>query len=234
MLNMLPKGIIINNIVDTLKKDPENGVVKLLETAKKNAKTENEKAMLHQIITYYQTSVTAKMQIRNLVHNTSKNTLSVFAQCVYDAISTHPFALNFLKMVTISKADTLKQPSRIFPVIDLKNLNDATQEVLARLKNNGFIFFTSIAVTVENFDIVTSDEVNILLIKHGVRAIFYRTSATNGTLEAKLIEKINQIRTTRPILTFFMKKHASNGTSLTYVITEHIDGNDYNLKLDLH
>ena len=39
MLNLLPKGIIINNIVDTLKKDPENGVVKLLEKAESNAKT---------------------------------------------------------------------------------------------------------------------------------------------------------------------------------------------------
>ena len=231
---MLPKGIIINNIVDTLKKDPENGVIKLLETAEKSAKTGNARALLRQIINYYQTSATAKMQIRNLVHNTSRNTLSIFAERVYDAISKNPTMLTFLKMITISEANALKQQSQFFPVIDLKNLNDATKKILARLKSNGYIFFTSISVTEENFDTVTSDEVQILLIKHGVRAIFYRTRATDSALEVKLTEKINQIRTTRPILAFFMqKKDPPNSTSLNYVITENVNGADYSLKLDL-
>lgn len=233
MLNMLPKGMIINNIVDTLKKDPENGVVKLLETAKNSTKTGSAQAMLQQVINYYGTSPTAKMQIRNLVHNTNKSTLSAFAERIYDAISANPITLNFLKMITVAEANTLKQQRPIFPVIDLKNLNEATGEVLARLKSGGHIFFASIAVTEENFDIVTSDEVNILLIKYGVRAIFYRTPATNSPLEAKLAEKINHIRTNRPILAFFMKKVPQNSTSLNYVITENVNGNDYSLKLDL-
>jgi hypothetical protein len=118
-------------------------------------------------------------------------------------------------------------------VIDLKNLNEATGGVLARLKSYGHIFFASIAVTEDNFDIVTSDEVNILLIKHGVRAIFYRTPATNSPIEAKLAEKINQIRTTRPILAFHMKKDPQNSTSLNYIITENVNGNDYTIKLNL-
>lgn len=235
MLNMLPKGIIINNIVDTLKRDPENGVVKLLETAKNSAKTGNEKAMLQQVINYYATSPIAKMQIKNLVLNTSKNTLYVFAQGIYDAISTNPLTLNFLKMVTVDQANSLKhkQQSPIFPVIDLKNLNHGTGQVLARLKSDGHIFFASIAVTEDNFDIVTSDEVTIFLIKHGVRAIFYRTPDTNPSLVAKITEKVNQIRTTRPILAFYMKKDLPNSKSLNYVITENVNGNDYTIKLNL-
>ena len=233
MLNMLPKGMIINNIVDTLKKDPENGVVKLLETAKNSTKTGNEKAMLQQVIHYYSASPIAKMQIRNLVLNTTRNTLSAFAGHIYNAISTTPLTLNFLKMITISEASTLKQQSSLFPVIDLKNLNDATQEVLARLKNNGYIFFTSIAVTEDNFDIVTSEVVNISLIKHGVRAIFYRIPTADASLETKLIEKINQIRTTRPILAFLIKKDLPSSTPLHYVITENMNGHGYEIKLDL-
>jgi hypothetical protein len=234
MLNMLPKGIIINNIVDTLKKDPENGVVKLLETAEKSTKTKEARAMLRQVIHYYQTSATAKMQIRNLVHNTSRATLSVFAERIYDTLSTHPITLSFLKMITIAEANTIKQQRSIFPVIDLKNLNEATQAVLARLKSEGHIVLTSIVVTVENFDIVTSNEVTMLLIKHGVRAILYRLPAPDAALEAKLAEKINQIRTTRPILAFSMqKKDPQNSTSLNYIITENVNGTDYRLQLDL-
>lgn len=230
---MLPKGIIINNIVDTLKKDPENGVVKLFETAKSSAKTASEKAMLQQLINYYNTSPIAKMQIRNLVLNTKKRTLYAFAQAIYEAISTNPLTLNFLKMITMAQADAIKQQSSIFPVIDLKNINESSGEVLARLKNYGHIFFASIAVTADNFNIVTSDEVTIFLIKHGVRAIFYRTPTFDSQLEAKLAQAINQIRTTRPLLAFYIKKDPLSSTSLNYVITENVNGMDYTVKLNL-
>ena len=235
MLNVLPKGIIINNIVETLKKDPENGVIKLLETAYKSAKTEHEKRMAHQVATYYQTNQMANMQIKNLVHNTSKRTLSVFIEQIYDAISKPPIKINFLKMITVAEADALKHKQNlIFPVIDLKNLNEANQSVLARLKSEGYIFFTSISVTEKNFEIVTSREVIILLIKHGVRAIFYRTPATNTVLEEKLNETINHTRKSRPILAFFIKKDApTSSTSLNYSISENIKGVDYQLRLNL-
>jgi len=234
MLNLLPKGIIINNIVDTLKKDPENGVVKLLETAKSSAKTATDEALLAQVIDYYATSATAKMQIRNLVHNTSKRTLYTFAEKIYDALSQPPIVFNFMRMVTISEAAKFKSGYPIFPVIDLKNLNDASKEVLSNLKNDGQIFFSSIAVIEENFDIVTSNEVILTLVKHGVRAIFYRMPATNSALEAQLHAKINQIRTQRPILAFFMrKKDPLNSTSLNYVISENVSGYDYVIGLKL-
>lgn len=230
---MLPKGIIINNIVDTLKKDPENGVIKLLQTAKNSTKTVNEKEMLQQVINYYETSSIAKMQIRNLVLNTSKNTLSAFAERIYDAISTNPLSLNFLTIITLAEANNLKQHSTIFPVIDLKNISQVSGDVFSKLKSYGHIFFASIAVTEENFDIVTSDEVIIFLIKHGVRAVFYRTPTVNSPLEAKLAESINQIRTTRPILAFYIKKDSHSSKPLNYVITENINGNDFTLKLNL-
>ena len=234
MLNLLPKGIIINNIVDTLKKDPENGVVKLLDTAKSHAKTAADEALLAQVIDYYTTSMTAKMQVRNLVYNTSKKTLYAFAEKVYDALSQPPIVLNFMRMVTIAEASKLKSGIPIFPVIDLKNLNDASKEVLGNLKNDGQIFFVSIAVTEENFDVVTSDEIILTLVKHGVRAIFYRMPATNTTLEGQLHSKIDQIRTGRPILAFFMrKKDMLNSTSLSYIISENVSGNEYVVKLNL-
>ena len=251
MLNLLPKGIIINNIVDTLKKDPENGVVKLLETSKSHAKTADNEAFLAQIIDYYATSATAKMQVRNLVYNTSKRTLYTFAEKIYDAIASPPSAFNFspkgtsstnhlavmelsfMRMMTIAEAAKLKSGMPIFPVIDLKNLNDASKKVLADLKNSGLIFFASIVITAENFATVTSDEVILTLIKHGIRAIFYRTSTTDSAFEVQILEKINQIRTQRPILAFLMKKSAPNSKSLVYVISENVNGKEYVVRLNL-
>ena len=221
MLNLLPKGIIINNIVDTLKKDPENGIVKLLEKLSSNVKSPDEQALLRQVMAYYATSVTAKMQVRNLVYNTSKRTLYAFAEKIYDAVSQPPIVLNyspkgisstshssvvelsFMRIMTIAEASKLRSGHPIFPVIDLKNLNDASKEILSNLKNDVQIFFASIALTEENFAVITSDEVILTLVKHGVRAIFYRISTTNTTLEERLLEKIQQIRTQRPILAFF-------------------------------
>ena len=235
MLNLLPKGIIINNIVDTLKKDPENGVVKLLESALSRAKTAEDQALLAQVIDYYATSTTAKMQIKNLVYNTSKRTLYAFAEKVYDALSVPPIVFNFMRMMSITEASKLKSGYPIFPVIDLKNLNDPVKTVLANLKNNGQIFFASVALDEKNFDIVTSDEVILVLVKHGVRAIFYRMPQENTELEAQLHAKITQIRTDRPILAFFMKKKDPlNGASLNYVISENVSGNDYVIGLKLH
>jgi len=233
MLNLLPKSMIINNIVDTLKKDPENGVVKLLETAKSHTKTIDEQAMLGQVIAYYSTSATAKMQVRNLVYNTSKKTLYSFAEKVYDCLSRQPIVLDFMRLITIDQAAELRVDAPIFPVIDLKNANVATTDVLSRLKNNGMIFFASIAVTEENFDIVTSDEVILTLVKYGIRAIFYRMPATNTPLEARLLKKIHQIRTQRPILAFFMKKDVPNSTSLVYVMSENVNGKAYEVRLRL-
>ena len=235
MLNILPKGIIINNIVDTLKKDPENGIVKLLETAKSHSKTPENQALLTQVIGYYSTSAIAKMQIRSLVHNTSKRTLSIFVEKIYDALdASPPIVFNFMRMITIAEADKIKKEMTVFPVIDLKNLNDPAREVLAKLKNDGQIFFASIAVTVENFATVTSDDVILTLIKHGIRAIFYRMPQASPELETQLHSKINQIRTQRPILAFFMqKKDPHNSTSLTYVINENVNDFKYEVTLNL-
>jgi len=233
MLNMLPKGMIINNIVDTLKKDPENGVVKLLETARSYAKNADEQAMLAEVLNYYATSATAKMQARNLVYNTSKRTLYVFAEKIYDTLSKPPIVLAFMHMITMAEASKLKGSIPVFPVIDLRNLNDTSKEVLAKLKNEGQIFFVSLAVTEDNFDIITSDEVILTLVKHGVRAIFYRIFEPNPTIEERLLVKINQIRTGRPILAFFMKKDVPNSTSLNYSITENVNGKDYMVRLNL-
>ena len=234
MLNMLPKGIIVNNIVDTLKKDPEDGVVKLLKTAKSYAKTVSEQAMLTQIIDYYAASPIAKMQVRNLVYNTNDRILYAFAEKIFDYLSAPPGAVNFMCMMTVAEVSRLKIGSLKFPVIDLKNLNNTSKEVLANLKNNGQIFFVSIAVTEENFATVTSDEVILVLVKHGVRAVFYRISATNTVLEAQLQSKIKQIRINRPILAFTMKKDTPHSTSLNYIITESMNSNDYSISLNLN
>ena len=233
MLNLLPKGMIITNIVDTLKKDPENGVVKLLETAKSHAKTTDEKAMLTKVIDHYAASMTAKMQVKNLVYNTSKRTLYAFVEKVFDAFSQPPITLNFLRMMTVAEVAKLKSKHPVFPVIDLKNLNDTTREILTNLKNEGQIFFVSIAVTEKNFAVATSDEIILALVKHGVRAIFYRTLQTDTALETALQSVISRIRTQWPILAFLMRKGAPNGTPLTDVINEHIDGKDYVIKLNL-
>lgn len=228
MLNLLPKSMIINNIVDTLKKDPEGGVIKLLEKLK--PKEYSERALLQQVIAYYKNSTTAKMQIKNLVYNTSQKTLYTFSENLYDSFSTIPISLNFMQIMTMNEASNLNPEQLIFPMIDLKSLNDTSKAILARLKNDGQIFFVSIAVTEENFDTVTADEVIFNLIKCGVRGIFYRMSDPNISLEASLVVKIHQIRTERPILAFFMKKDAPHSR---YIITEHVGGNDYDIRLNL-
>jgi len=231
MLNLLPKSMIINNIVDTLRKDPENGVVKLLE--KLNPKEPAERALLAQVVAYYRNSATAKMQVKNLVYNSTRKNLYAFAEALYESFSNAPIVLGFMRMITMSEAANLKSNQPIFPVIDLKNLNDPSKEALAQLKNDGQIFFTSISVTEENFAIVTSDDVILTLVKHGVRGIFYRMSATHSPLEVQLLAKIHQIRTERPILAFFMKKDPPNGKSLDYVVTENVGEKAYSVKLNL-
>ena len=111
MLNLLPKSMIINNIVDTLQKDPEGGVVKLLEKLK--PKDPAERALLAQVMAYYKNSTTAKMQIKNLVYNTSKKTLYAFIEKLYDAASSAPpVILNFLRMMTMSEVAGLPEIGR--------------------------------------------------------------------------------------------------------------------------
>jgi len=135
--------------------------------------------------------------------------------------------------MTIAEASRLRRDIPVFPVIDLRNLNDETKETLAKLKNDGQIFFVSIAVNEENIDAATSNKVVLTLVKHGVRAIFYRLPQANGDLESKLYAKINQIRTGRPILAFLMKKDMPNSTSLSFFISENVSGNEYVVRLNL-
>ena len=234
MLNLLPKGIIINNIVDTLVKDPEDGVVKLLETARSYVKSADEQAILSQVIAYYTTSPNAKMQIRNLVYNSTQQTLTALAEVIYEALQP-PINVNFLKMMTIGEASSSTGRYKFFPVIDLKNLGEQTCGVLANLKERGQIFFATIAVTAENYTTVTSDEVIITLIRNGVRAIFYRGADGNTSLVAELNAKIAEIRNMRPILAFYMQKDAPlNGTSLNYIISETVAQKAYQIKLKLN
>jgi len=233
MLNLLPKGMIIGNIVDTLKKDPENGVVKLLEIARNNVKSADERALLSQVINYYSVSPSARMQIRNLVFNTSRATLYAFTEAIYNSLQP-PINVNFLQMMTVNETNMITDRHNIFPVIDLKNLDEYTCEVLAKLKENGLIFFATIATTSENYPTVTSDEVIITLIRTGVRAIFYRIDDDNQLLATELVAKVEQIRKQRPILAFFMKKDTPmNGASLNYTIRETIGEKEYNIKLNL-
>ena len=246
MLNMLPKGMIIKNIVETLKKDPENGLVKLLTTARSYSKTPEKRALLAEMIQYCQSSRVAKMQIRNLVFHTGEKTLYSFAEQVFDTVSLHttknkqskslkPFTIDFMSIMSIHEAARLKRgvPTGRFPIIDLKSLTDSEKEILAKLKHDGQLFFTSIAITEENIEKATADEVILTLVKHGVRAIFYRLPEEHMALEQQLLMKVHQIRTQRPILAFSMKKDAPDSTSLNYVIVEHVNGNDYSVKLNL-
>jgi len=232
MFNLLKKGFVINNIVETLRNDPENGVIKLLETAKTHTKNVADRELISQVVNYYSTSQTAKMQIKNLVYNTNKIILQSFADKVYESLQP-PISIDFLKMITIDHAAEMKfiQPS--FNVIDIKNVNEATLEVLNKFKSNGQIYFVSIAATIENFDIVTSDEVILTLIRHGARAIFYRMPTPTEQLDQKLIAKIEKIRTARPILAFLIKKDLKNNLPMSYVIYEKVNNKHYQLKLDL-
>ena len=233
MLNLLPKGMILNHIVDTLKKDPENGIIKLLETAKSHSKSTAEKVLLNKISHYYATSETAKMQVRNLVYNTNKKTLYTFAEKIFDTLSQTPSTLTFLRMTTMAEATHLKIDKPIFPIIDLKNLNETTLTTLNKLKSEGHIFFVSIAVTEDNFSAATAKEVVLMLIKNGVRAIFYRITQPSSELEESLTHKVHQIRNKQPILAFLMKKDAPTGTPLNYLISETIEDKTHTIKLSL-
>lgn len=226
--------MILNNVVETLMRDPENGVVKLLETAKKNTHDPNTSTLLNEAIHYYDSSITAKQQIRNLVHNTNRNVLLSFASRLYDDLNRGDFALTFLKLISIDQAAALPNIAPFFPVIELKNIDEVSQTVLARLKAKGHLFFASIALTEKNFETVTSDTLIRFQIKHGVRAILYRFPEATPDLQAKWQEKIQNIRTTRPILAFLItKKDAPNGAPLSYLITETIRGEALQVRLDL-
>lgn len=222
--------MIIHHIVDTLKKDPENGVIKLLEKVATNAKTNEDRLLIAQILTFYQTNSMAKIQIRNLVHNTHEMRLHAFFEKIYDVLKP-PFIVSFLPFFTMEEADKLTSKQSVFPIIDLKNLNNPGKQLLLKLKNQGHIFFCSILVTNKNFNIVTSDDVILTLIKHGVRGIFYRT--TDDDLDEQIRFKINQIRKHRPILAFYIKKDPPNGKSSHYLIAEQVGDRIFEIKLQL-
>lgn len=233
MMNLLPKRMIITNIVETLKKDPETGVVKLLQTARSHVKSANDQALLSQVINYYQASSNAKMQIRSLVFNSSYQSLTTFAEAIYEALKP-PVSVNFLKFVTIDEVAATTGYAKSFYIIDLKDLSLPTCEIMNRLKADGQIFFVTITVTAENYATVTADEMIVALIRNGVRAIFYRLSSENQTLEVALIDKINQIRSVRPILAFYLKKNAPpSETSTKYIINEQVNGKEYQLHVKL-
>lgn len=233
MLNLLPKSMIVGNIVDTLIKDPENGVIKLLETASVYTKKTKEQALLTEIINYYKMSKPAKMQIRNLIYNTNHATLYNFADAIYDSLKS-PVRINFLKILSLQDASNLLANQQTFPIIELPNLGEHSQSVLEKLKNSGIIFFATITINGQNYDIATSEAVIMTLIRNGVRAIFYQTPGGEAELISKLEKKIKEIRTTRPLLAFHIKKDATGyGTSSNYIISETINNKTYNLKLQL-
>ena len=231
MLNLLPKSIIINNIVDTLKRDPENGILNLLETLIKNMSCPHDKSMIRQIINYFKFSPTAKMQITNLVFNTKHQTFYNFVQVLYQSF-TPPFTINFLRTIKHDNLPYFSDLPLTFPLIKLKNLDEETQRNLANLKNNGKIFFVHLVVTNQNFATVTSDELILMLIKFGVRAILFELDDETVTKEDELIAKIHEIRTERPILAFNIKKTATTHSN-SYQITECFQDRTFIVRLNL-
>jgi len=229
MLNLLPKSIIINNILETLRKDPEYGVVKLLEKIK--VKTPEDQALMNQVLNYYTSSPTAKMQIKNLVYNTDKKILYAFAEKIYDTFNKQPLMIDFLRLVSVEEVMHPGTYDIIFPIIELKSLNESVKNMMMNMKNNGNIFFTSLVVTPENFKTVTSDEVVYTLIKNGVRGIFYRLKSDSPQLESAIIQKIHEIRTTKPILAFYMKPIILPYEGTYYQITEIVNGTPYSIDL---
>jgi|GEM_PF-2773876 len=230
-LNLLPKNLIVSNIVSTLKDDPVQGISKLLEMAQNHTKSAEGRQLLNEINGYYQNHGPAKMQIKNLVHNTSRKTLATFVESLIDGLSKAPFTLHSLRWVSIDHAEAFKQQLSTFPLIDLKNLNVASKEVLSILKQAGVIFFATIDVSDENLPIVTSNETVRALVKLGTRGIFYRMETPDPFLKNSLESKIHQIRQTLPILAFYIKKDAPHGTSQVYKIKEEINEKMYVVKL---
>jgi len=232
-LNLLPKNLIVSSVVNTLKDDPEQGVIKLLEMAQGYVKSSEQHQMLDEISRYYQMSSPAKMQIKNLVHNTTRKTLAGFVGSIIDALSKTPLTIYSLRWTSIAKAESFKHQTSYFPLIDLKNLNEPSQEVLQTLKQAGAIYFVTIDVRDENAHIVTGNDVILTLIKLGVRGIFYRMATPDPSLENHLKNKIHQIRKTLPILAFYMKKDSPGGKSNVYEVTETIQGQTYSVQLKL-
>lgn len=231
MLKMLPKSMIINHIVETLTKDPEAGVSALLE--KITVKTPEEQALVNTVMNFYANSHPAKMQIKNLVFNTPKPTLKLFAENIYNSLQKVPITVDFLRGITMEQASKLTSPQRIFPVIDLKNLNDAVITELTRLKNQGFILMASILVTDENLHIVTSDETVVTLIRTGIRGLLYRSDGLSKESQQQLHTAIHRIRLSRPLLAFYMKKDDLLNKPSCYVIEEQMGDKIYRLNLVL-
>jgi len=81
-LNLVPKNLIVNNIVDTLKTDPETGIIKLFEMSDKFASESDHYDIFEQVKEYYSSSGVAKMYLKNLIYNTDKTCLKTFIQNV--------------------------------------------------------------------------------------------------------------------------------------------------------
>jgi len=232
-LNLLPKNLIVTNVVNTLKEDPEQGVVKLLEMAQSYTKSSEQRQMLDEVSRYYQGHAPAKMQIKNLVYNSSRKTLSALASSIIDGLSKTPFTFHSMQWTSIAKAESFKHQMSTFPLIDLKNLNEPSQEVLQKLKQTGTICFVTIDVRDENAHIVTGNDVILMLIKLGVRGIFYRMDVSDLSVENRLKDRIHHIRKTLPILAFYMKKDLPGGKSNVYEVIETIRNQNYKVRLEL-
>ena len=230
-LNVITKTILIKNIVNSLKDDPEKGVIKLLEMAPKHIKTTEHQKLLAFIKHHYELSHPAKMQIKNLVFNTNTQTLTAFVEKIVDAFSVTPLMLHGFKITSIDKAQSFKNNLSHFALIDLKHLNDPSKEVLQSLKKAGSIYFTTINVTEENYKIVTSKELLHALIRLGARGVFYRMDDIKPDLLVHIDYEISNIRNTLPILAFYMKKDSSTDKSMTFKISETLAGTPYELLL---
>jgi len=231
MINLLPKSVIINHIVDTLIKNPEDGITTLID--KITVKTKDDELLLTTIKNYLVDNKAAKMQIKNIVFNTDRNTLKIFTQKIYDSLTTSPVRINFLKIASLNQLVNIRPNQPVFPVIELNNLNTAVVSELANLKKKGIIFFTMINVTAENFDITTSDETMLTLIKNGVRGVFYYSNDLTGDLVALLNEKINKMRHRLPILIFYIRKDPKSNGPLSYFIDESVHDFRFIVKLDV-
>ena len=79
---LVPKSLIVGNIVDTLKKDPQTGIIKLFEMTDKFASGSDYYDVFEQVKEFYAASPVAKMYLKNLIYNTNKACLKSLIQNV--------------------------------------------------------------------------------------------------------------------------------------------------------
>ena len=231
-LSAFSKNMLVSTVVNTLKRDPENGILQLLNQAPQYVKTPEGQAFLSTAKQYYETHPVAVSGIRNWVYNTDAQTLSRFIHELVSAVTSTPIVVNFLTLTSVADLPHFNSAGRYFPLVDLKNLNEAVQEALAQLKTKGTTYFATIEVTEENAHIVTSDEVVRVLVKHGARGVFYRLERSHSELEHYLQKATTNIRTTRPLFATYMKKDLSN-PALSYLIHEQLNGQTHTITVKL-